>query len=253
MSTKIQVFTVFTSALMIALGTTGCASYRAFAPADCTDFIKSVPGIDIQSKLEYLPFNQSWTNQDFDLKKYSRLYIAPVSTRHIKPENWVQSASAYITSEKSYQKEVSGLAEYFREQVIENLKNHEKNRLKIVSAPERGALSLELALTEVIFSHPAAYAGSMASPVPGTSSAVSASIGSSVAFEMRLRDAGSGKVIFTAADRRTPPAKILDLNKFTFTSSAREIVQEWAALFAKFLNMDKGEKIEANRFKVKPW
>jgi len=45
----------------------------------------------------------------------------------------------------------------------------------------------------------------------------------------------------------------LDLNKFSFTSSAREICQEWAGLFAQFLNMDKQETLRARKFKVKPW
>ena len=234
-------------------GLAGCASYKAFVPAESTDFIKAVPGVDLKSRLDFLPFNQSWTNLSFDLKKYSKLYVAPVSTQYLKPGSWFQSASVHITSEKSYQDKVAELAGYFRKEIIEEFGHYEKNRFQIVAAPGAGTLSLELALTEVVFSHPGAYVGSQFSPVPGTSSAVDASLGSSVAFEMRLRDSGSGVVMFTAADRRTPPAKVVDLNKLVFTSSAREIVEEWAVLFPQLLNMDRQKKLESRRFKAKPW
>lgn len=244
---------VAASLLLAAFCLAGCATYRGMASADLTDFITGVPGVDHNSKLEFLPFNHSWTNRAFSLKKYSSVYVAPVTTRFIKPGCWVNSMSAHITSEKGYRAEVDELAGYFREQVAESIRAYDKNSFKIAGAPGHGTLCLELALTEVVFSRPAAYAGSMASPVPGTSSAVDATLGSSVAFELRLRDAGSGEVVFTAADRRTPPAKVLDLNKLSFTSSAREICQEWAGLFAQFLNMDKHETLRARKFKVKPW
>ena len=253
MLTKAFTIFVFTSLLTIVFGLTGCATYRAAMPADLTDFITGVHGVDPKAKVDYLPFNQSWTNRAFALKKYSKLYVAPISTQYLKPGSWVNSVSPYVASEKSYQDEVAKLAEYFHKQIIDELRSYDKNRFQVVAAPEPGALCLELALTEVVFSHPGAYAGSMASPVPGTSSAVNSSLGSSVAFELRLRDVSRAAVMFTAADRRTPPAKVVDLNKFAFTSSAREIVQEWAVLFAKFLNLEEHEKVEAKRFKAKPW
>ena len=145
------------------------------------------------------------------------------------------------------------LGDYFREQLIEKIKATPNGRFAIIDQPEPGALAIELALTEVCFGHPAAYAASMASPVPGTSTAVDSTVGTSVAFEARIRDISANSVVGTAADRRTPPAKLFDLNKFTYTSSAREIASDWAAELASTLNLRKWEKINAPHFKLSPW
>jgi len=113
---------------------------------------------------------------------------------------------------------------------------------------------LDIALTELEFSHPIARAGSLASPIPGTGVAVSAVSDPHVAFAMRITDGSTGELLATAADRKFSPIRIVDLNKLTVTSSPREIVQNWSLELADAIQLGRFAEVESRGdFKLHPW
>jgi len=84
--------------------------------------------------------------------------------------------------------------------------------------------------------------------------AVSAVSDPHVAFAARFSDGGTGKLLATIADRRFPPTRIVDLNKLTVTSSAREVCAIWAKIIAEGLNSDKLTKVkQQGSFSLLPW
>jgi hypothetical protein len=75
-----------------------------------------------------------------------------------------------------------------------------------------------------------------------------------VAFAARVYDGKTGKLVATAADRKFPPTRLLDLNKVTVTSPNREIVSTWANIIAGALNRDGFAKVESQgTFSILPW
>ena len=112
---------------------------------------------------------------------------------------------------------------------------------------------VEIALTELEFSHPLARAGSLVAPVPGAGSALSSISDPHVAFAMRVTDASTGELLFTAADRRFAPTRIIDLNKLTVSSSVREIVALWADVIGRGIQSDGFTKIKTKTFDWLPW
>ena len=119
------------------------------------------------------------------------------------------------------------------------------------------ALVLEVAITEVVPSKVTLNALGYA-PF-GVGIAVKAIRGiakdrSSVAMEARLRDASTGEILATAADREAEQATLVSARGLTWYSHAHGIVDAWARQFAQVANRRSGEVIEDTKiFTLKPW
>ena len=112
---------------------------------------------------------------------------------------------------------------------------------------------MEIALTELEFSHPVARAGSLAAPVPGSGAALSSISDPHASFALRVSDP-SGNLAATVADRQFPPARIVDLNKLTVSSSIREVCSIWAQTIAEALNKGRFSLVTApSSFSLSPW
>jgi hypothetical protein len=95
---------------------------------------------------------------------------------------------------------------------------------------------VQIAITEVVFGHPAANLGSYA--VPGGSVAYAAMFSPMVAFEARVTDGTTGQLVATASDRRTTKLKVIGLDKLSFTKSNIEICDEWAQEIMQAFNKE---------------
>ena len=122
-----------------------------------------------------------------------------------------------------------------------------------MTLPGPRTIVVEIALTELEFSRPIARAGSMVAPIPGAGAALSMISDPHAAFAARVTDGATGELIATAADRKFPPTRIVDLNKLTVTSSAREICSLWADSIARGIQSKDGEKITSQSFSFLPW
>jgi hypothetical protein len=209
----------------------GCGAYKRIAPVSPT-FLE---GVDTASTVENLPFDHAWVQPNFDARKYSKLFIKPVRTDLVSDESRTHSFSAFLATKEGYDEAVGQIAEYFRAEIIGAIGEYPGNRITIVDKPGPGVITAEIALTEVEFSHPVARAASLAAPIPGTGAAISAVTDTHAAFALRVTDP-SGKLVATVADRKYPPTRIIDLNKLTVSSSAREVCALWADTMAEAFN-----------------
>ena len=148
------------------------------------------------------------------------------------------------------------IALYFHEQLVAELRKvYERHpRLKVVTSPASDAVNLELGFTELVLSRPVARAAAMAAPVPGLEFALSAMSEPHVAFAARFTSQDGTILLGTVADRRFPPMRAIDLNKLTVSSSAREIVAQWARELAEAIEFNQLVPVErSSRFSLRPW
>lgn len=210
--------------------------------------------VDVSKKLQNLPFDHSWVWSDRSRDDYAAVCIKPVRTDTLNQKNWSRSASAFITSSADYNEKANEVANHFQQKLIEEINTKPNHRYQVVENPTEGVIVVEFALTELEFSHPIARAGALASPVPGTGAALSAISDPHAAFAMRMTDGSTGELLVTAADRKFPPTRVVDLNKMTVSSSPREVCQNWAKEFAEALNEGRfGEVKSVGVFSILPW
>jgi hypothetical protein len=230
----------------------GSAARQRIEPLPPT-FLEGAPQ---ESRIERVPFEQAWAASDALKTPVSAIFVKPVRTDLLPPETWRDSTGVSITSSGDFQKLVDELGAYFHEQLVAELrKAHQGNpRLKVVSAPASDSVNLEVAFTEMVLSRPVARAAAMAAPVPGLEFALSAMSEPHVAFAARFTSPDGATLLGTVADRRFPPMRPIDLNKLTVSSSAREIVSQWARELAEAIEFDRLTPVErSSRFSLLPW
>jgi hypothetical protein len=241
-------WSLYLSALLLLAG---CAAYKQVAPISNT-FLQDV---DVTKKLKNMPFQHSWVwVNDTRQAKFSSIYIPPVVIDTLPPDASLPSLSAFILTDADFRAKAREVADYFREQLIDRIRNYPNNSYQIADRRGRGTAVIEIAITELEFSHPAAYAGTFASPMPGTGAALAAVVQPHAAFALRISDGESGRLIATAADRKFPPLRIADLNQLTVSSPVREICGFWAEEIVQALEEGPTAEVESvGRIRLLPW
>lgn len=238
--------------LLLALATllTGCAvSQRMEGPP--STFIEDAP---LNERLDNMPFDHSWIVPDSVERNYDSVLIVPVRYDLLPAGAWKQSSSIYLNSEEAYLHEAKVLAGYFTKQLLEELGKVPNPRFKVVSSQTPSTLIVSIALTQLEFSHPMTRVAALAAPVPGVDMALNTITDPHASFSARFTDPTTGELIASAADKRFPPIRIIDLNKLTITSSTREIVKQWSRELAEAIQKDRFSKIEKSwRFSLLPW
>ena len=206
---------------------------------------------------EDLPFQKVWKSGKANLDAYSKIYIAPVNTDYLSENSWWKSLGL-----KNVEKDVKEIADYTRDTIINDFQNDPKHRFVVVDEPGEGALVVEMAITELVpnkAGFEAALTGAavgVGSLAAGAVSAVGGSLGSksSIAFEMRLRDGGTKKIIGMVADREEEQAALFNVKNYTWYGHAKSIIKSWADQFVKIANRNPGEIIsDTPAFTFKPW
>lgn len=242
----------------IALLSTGALTALSLAACSLHDRVASVDNtfledVDVSQKLVNIPYDHAWVRPGFDGRVYPKLYLKPIRLDKLGENAWMKSASSFITSRESYLEEAKEIADYLQEQLVKQINEYPNPSVTLVDRPDERTLTLEIALTELEFSHPIARAAALAAPVPGTGPALSAMSDPHVAFAARITDE-TGRLAVTAADRKFPPTRIIDLNKLTITSSPREVCALWAKTMAEALNKRRFSKTKDNgKFSLLPW
>jgi hypothetical protein len=209
---------------------------------------------DVTVADDSLPFNHAWIDPNIPSGHYTKVFFRTVTIEKLPKGAWKASKSPYISSEKDYLKEAKLLSEHFLDRLNTKVKKYPKGTFVVTDKGESGGLVFDIAITELEFTHPIEKAGVMLVPVPGSSVAFSAVSEPHVAFAARVYDGESGKLLATVADRKFPPIRLIDVNKLTVTSSAREIVSIWADLIAEGLNRDRFAKVSSRGlFSILPW
>ena len=197
-----------------------------------------------------IPFQRVWIKPGTDFKNYRSIYIALVNTDYvIKSESWKT-----VGKIDDVQQDLAEAALYMRNSFINTFKQTPSNRFKIAIVPGPGALSLELALVELVPNSPAMKTASLI-PLYGLAvGAVDSVDPDTVAFEARIRDGKTGDIIMIFADRRKAKGNIVSVKNFTYYSHAYTLMDDWAKEFVAVLNKRPGETVEkSSGFELKPW
>ncbi|MHC1727440.1 MAG: DUF3313 domain-containing protein [Syntrophobacteraceae bacterium] len=232
---------------------TGCASVEEKAkakPSEGAGFVQ----MEEMSKRADLPFQKAWVKAGVDWKKYRSLYIKDVNTGYLLKANWWQQS----VRKNDMEKDVREVATYMQNKFKEAFRLDSQNRFQVVAVPEPGSLTLEMALTELVPSHPVMEALSIAAPYGGGVAVQAAAKESgakcTVAFEARIVDSADGQVLAMVADREQGKVAPLNLRALTWYGEANVIIDEWAGQFVQVANKRPGEIVkDASPFTLKPW
>ncbi len=201
-----------------------------------------------------LPFNKVWVKQGVNWHRYRVIYIAPVNTSYLIQATWWQQS---IRADQM-QQDVQNMAAFMRRQFITAFQNDPQHRFRVVHTPERGSLTLELALTELVPSKVLLNAIKIAGPYgSGIAAAVlerGTEAQSAVAFEGRIKDSTTGEILAMVADKEYAVARPIDLKGFTWYGNAQDVVTTWSRQFVQVANRRPGEVVKpASSFSLKPW
>jgi len=201
-----------------------------------------------------LPFDKVWVRQGVNWNQYRTIYIAPVNTNYLIQATWWQQS---IRADQMEQ-DVQDMSRFMRAQFIKAFQTDPRQRFLVVSSPQRGSLTLEMALTELVPSKLLLNAVKIAGPYgSGLAAAVlerGAEAQSAIAFEARIKDSTSGETLAMAADKEYAVARPIDLKGFSWYANAKDIVTTWATQFVDIANRRPGEVVKpASTFSLKPW
>lgn len=238
--------------LMFAIGLSSCGVEPvAVNHVEPTRFLTSTK-VDTTKKIPRLPFQHSWRAPDTNIEDYKNIVVRPVTTSFLKTDKWEESKSAFIPNKRAYVRETQKLTRYWNRSLAKSFKSPVCMFYKTNDTSQPKTLILEIALTEVRFDRaaktPAAKPDST-TPPPGTVTTVLTGV-PVCAFEARVRDAATGKLISTAADRRGPELTVIGSTKDTFTKPNEKICDEWADQLMKSSNIELFPKVRRKWFSL---
>lgn len=219
---------IFSSATTVALACcfASCAGLKpVVTPPDSTKFLTSTK-VDVRENDGRLPFSHSWVDPKVDIAKYKNVVIRPVTTAYLRTDQWEASKSAAIPTKSAYLRRCRALARYWDKALVKSFSSPLCVFYRTTNANQPNTLVIEIALTEVRFDRRSTKNGQSELPAGSIASAV---VGPPMcAFESRTKDAATGKLIGTAADRRGPEIKIIPDKQAALAKPNEAICDEWS-------------------------
>ncbi len=232
---KLSTLPLFAAAVTLALALSSCGLQKSATRTEPTRFLKTT-GTDISQRVARLPFEHSWRDPKVDMTKYKYIVVRPITTAFLRSEQWEESKSAAIPSKSAYLKRCKALARYWEKSLNKALSSPLCMFYRTSDTSKPGTLVFEVALTEVRFDRPTGRADA---PMAAAGSIVSAVTGPpTCAFEARSRDAATGKLVSTAADRRGPDMKMLNSVNHSLSQPNEAICDEWSRQMMERYNIE---------------
>jgi uncharacterized protein DUF3313 len=201
-----------------------------------------------------VPLNKFWRQSNIDWKRYDKIYVAKVSTSQmLKVSAWEKGECV-----GKYDKDIRELAVYQRTSIINAFRKDPHHRFQVLDHPTHDphALVLEVALVQVV---PSKVLLNLAEEAPfyvGEGIEVVRFViddKSCAAYEARIRDARTGKVLALAADREDEQLAIVDIRRLSWYGDVHGIMNDWSKQFVEIANNEPGQKVEASAtFRVLP-
>lgn len=202
-----------------------------------------------------LPFHTAWKKQGFSFDKYKKVFVAPVDTTHL----FVMSDWQKGERKDQFVADVGTLARFTENAIKKAYKEDPKHRMTVVDSPTRDAdaVTLEVAIVEVVPSKVVLNALGYAPFFIGMGITAVRSVAqdvSTVAIEARFRDAATGEILLTLADREQEQMAVVSVRGLTWYSHAQAIVSQWATQFVQMASQKPGEVIkDSDPFTLQPW
>lgn len=240
---------LFLTAAFLCFALIGCESMRA-KPSKGGGF---VPLAKMSQNAE-LPFDKVWIKSGVDWKKYHALYIKDVYTDYLlKASGWQENFR-----KGKMEGDVRTVADYMKKAFEDAFRKDPDKRYTIISHPEHGSLTAEIALVELIPSNPVLEALGIAGPYGSGAVVQAAAQGSgaraTVAFEARVVDTDSGEILAMFADREFGKIAPVNLRGLTWYGEAEQVINDWATQFVEVANKRPGQVVKpASPFTLMPW
>lgn len=243
-SSAVSLLTVST---LLAFGLSGCGLDKSITGPVPTAFLTST-GTDTKHKVERLPFQHAWRDPKMAIANYKYIVVRPVTTAYLDMDQWEESKSAFVPNEKAYKQRVAALAKYWDKSLNKAFSSPVCVFYKTTDTSRPGTLILEVALTQVRLDPESPEKLPVPTPVGNVTSVIT---GLPIcAFEARVRDAASGKIVSTASDRRGPEIRVLDPDATTGAIPNQKICDEWSQQLMEASNLDLFPTVKRNWFSV---
>lgn len=164
-----------------------------------------------------------------------RIYIAPVQTRGLRPISKKLAATEYNRLRPEQTREI---AHALRTEFARALTANPGAPYQLALKPAKDALILEMNLLEL---DPTSAKGNITKTVvkytvgPLVSMGVGLFTGGRIAIEGRVRDGGTGAILFQFADREKDKATIYSARDYMALGHSTRTIREWAEQFATFI------------------
>ncbi|RYD32538.1 MAG: DUF3313 family protein, partial [Verrucomicrobiaceae bacterium] len=192
----------------------------------------------------------SWRDPKVDITRYKNIVVRPVTTSFLKTDKWEESKSTYIPNKRAYDRRTQALARYWNKSLNKSFSSPICMFYKTTDTGRPNTLILEVALTEVRFDRAAPATDTPPPPLPAGSVTTVLTGVPVCAFEARVRDAATGKLVSTASDRRGPTLTVVGSTKNTFTKPNEQICDEWADQLMKSSNIELFPKVRRSWFSI---
>jgi len=227
--------TIFIAGLLCAIFPFRLNGAESAPPAD-----ESYPAVNVkefEDNLKHeknLPFDKTWIDY-LNLKKYNKIIITEVVLGR-GGQNQAGEPQKSNTLKLSGQDEqaLKDFAQYTREAFQKAVQNNVD--FDLVAQPGSKTLRLKLYLVNIITAKPVLDAARQSGRLSDDSP--------TIAIEGVLEDSQDGRPVLVFADRQSAKTESPGINDAVAYGSLRQIVDEWAVLFIKVLNSQKGEEIK---------
>jgi hypothetical protein len=222
-----------------------CASLMSVA-VGC----RAKPGLDagfiqdpqVLQKNDKVPFDRYWANPSFDLRSYSKVYVAPVDTQHLLKGSWWDRTSL----SNSQKDEANVLGPRFQSAVKESFGKYDDRKYEVVEAPQADAMIVELALVELVPTK--VWLNAITEIVAGAFDQGSTS------FEGRIRDGKTGTVIAEFKDREFGQMSIISVADLEWWAHAKHTIDHWAEQLPEVTNRKPDEEVSnTSTVTLRPW
>jgi hypothetical protein len=188
-----------------------------------------------------IPFHKFWVKSDFRFRNYRRILVSPIDTQHQLPTNPV------ITAGTGYKRRYSELTVYAEQAFRRAFQDDPRHLYQVVNSPGPRTLDLEVAVVELAPGRPLANALTFAFTYLAFQRG-------SVAIEGRFRDATSGEIVATFADKENAKFYPINVKDFTYVGHPKMIVDTWAAQLVAVAGRSDAEPVkDQRRIGLRPW
>jgi hypothetical protein len=225
-------------AFIAPLAALALASACKSPPAPNAGFILDRPGAE---KPAGIPFQKFWVKPGFRFGNYQRIMVSPIDTQHQLPTNPV------LTAGTDYKRRYAELTAYAEESFRRAFREDPRHLYQVVSERGPRTLLLEVAIVELVPARPVVNA------ITFMFTYLVFQRGG-VAIEGRFRDATSGEVVVTFADKEMAKFYPLNVRDFTYLGHPESIVDAWAGQLVAVAGRRGNEPVkEQGRIGLRPW
>lgn len=205
-------------------------------------------------------FAKSWSSQRKDWRRMQKLYVAPVDISHALPLDWWDAINIRA-SKVSWDLPIE--ADQLHDRVEDAFRDDPQKHFIVIDDPaeiDADTAVLQMSLVELVPNKAilgvigiAAWGAPLEIGIPVATLTAFISHGST-AMECEVRDAGTGKVLASFADRQTGKMRVIDLRSLSWYANAHETMDDWADGLVDLANAPPGKRPKpAALFTFMPW